>query len=103
MIEKVGMTVKYSSIGYLIDVFRAASHSDGKKIDYHALKQYVDGTKLPSTYKVVSSSIVDKIRMYLELDIEEDKIVQLILKESDSQIKPEDILRIVHAQRATMN
>lgn len=91
------------SIGYLIDVFRAASHSDGKKIDYHALKQYVDGTKLPSTYQVVSSSIVDKIRMYLELDIEEDKIVQLILKESDSQIKPEDILRIVHAQRATMN
>lgn len=83
-------------IEYLIDIFKAAC-AGGDKVNFDELKRYADGTKLPTSFKVISTSIVDSIKDYMDLGVTTEKIIEVV-RRKDSSISREEILKIIEEE-----
>lgn len=86
-------------IGYLIAIFRETCSPSGNKIDFNALKQYANGSRVPFMF---ISDAVGQIREYIEDGVPKEKIVERItnkyFKGSSDDLLRKEILQTIEQE-----
>ena len=76
------------NIDYFIDIFKTAC-SDEKNVNYEKLKQYLEGDRVPLKY---IPDVVDNIKIYLECNIDEKKIIGIIADKQKISLNDQKLL-----------
>ena len=88
------------TIKNLIDIFKAASVCENQ-LDFEKLKRLALGEEIPTPMIVITSNMVQQIKMYVKKGIDEDTIVEFI-QTMNKDVTRQQILDVISEQRETM-